>query len=104
MCFAAESPGLRFPPPPQLMAIFGRPEFLPQQQRDSIYELAGVRGFDGEFEKSIFIKGMEAKELAPQSAATSMLESGRVQQQIAKARPAHWAMVHAMGFGPKGAF
>ena len=62
------------------MAIFGRPEFLPQQQRDSIFELAGVRGFDGEFEKSIFIKGIEAKELAPNSGATLMLESARVDE------------------------
>src|SRR2546428_9358628 len=27
--------------------------------------------------------------------ATLMLESARVQQQIARARPEHWAMVHA---------
>src|SRR5439155_26677602 len=85
------------------MAIFGRPEFLPQQQRDSIYELAGVRGFDGEFEKSIFIKGIEARELTANSRATLMLESARVQQQVARARGEHWAMVHAMGFATRGA-
>jgi len=65
--------------------------------------LAGVRGFDGEFEKSIFIKGIDAKELTPNSGATLMLESARVQQQIARARPEHWAMVHAMGFATRGA-
>jgi hypothetical protein len=86
------------------MAIFGRTEFLPPKQRDSLYELAGVRGFDGEFEKSIYIKGVETRDLAPGSPAAAFLESARLQQQIAKMRPAHWAMVHATGFAEKGAF
>ncbi len=86
------------------MAIFGRPEFLPQQQRDSIYELAGVRGFDGEFEKSFFVKGIETRDMAPLSAGTLMLEVARIQQQVSRARPGHWAEVHALGFGKKGPF
>jgi hypothetical protein len=47
----------------ECMAIFGRPEFLPVQQRDSIYELAGVRGFGGEFEKSLYVKGWRGRRL-----------------------------------------
>src|SRR5881394_376656 len=86
------------------MAIFGRPEFLPVQQRDSILELAGVRGFDGEFEKSLYVKGIEGKDVAPGSAGAMLIESARVQKQVARARPEHWAEVHAVGMGPKVAF
>src|SRR4051812_38183127 len=86
------------------MAIFGRPEFLPIQQRDSILELAGVRGFGGEFEKSLYVKAVEGKEVAAGSAGTLLLESARAQQHVAKARPDHWAEVHAVGMGDKGVF
>ncbi|HEV8604613.1 MAG TPA: SUMF1/EgtB/PvdO family nonheme iron enzyme [Tepidisphaeraceae bacterium] len=86
------------------MAIFGRPEFLPQQHRDSIHELAGVRGFDGEFEKSFFVKGTEARDVAPGSPAALLLEVAKIQQQVSRARPAHWAEVHALGLGEKGPF
>jgi hypothetical protein len=86
------------------MAIFGRPEFVPIQQRDSIYELAGVRGFDGEFEKSVFVKGVEGKQVAPGSAGAMVLESARAQQQVSRARPENWAEVHAVGMGDKGVF
>src|SRR3954466_1651829 len=86
------------------MAIFGRPEFIPVQQRDSILELAGVRGFGGEFEKSLYVKGVEGKEMAAGSAGAMALESARVQQQVSRARPEHWATVHAVGMGEKGVF
>src|SRR4051812_5831487 len=86
------------------MAIFGRPEFLPVQQRDSILELAAVRGFDGEFEKSLYVKGVEGKDVAPLSAGAILIDAARVQQQVGRARPEHWAAVHALGMGPKGAF
>src|SRR6266568_386641 len=86
------------------MAIFGRPEFLPVKQRDSILELAGVRGFGGEFEKSLYVKGVEGKNVAPGSAGAMLIESARVQQQVARARPGNWATVHAVGTGEKGAF
>src|SRR3954468_16927040 len=86
------------------MAVFGRPEFLPVQQRDSILELAGVRGFDGEFEKSLYVKAVEGKEVAAGSAGGLMLESARAKQQIPRARRDHWAEVHAVGTGDKGVF
>src|SRR5437764_12266873 len=86
------------------MAIFGRPEFLPVQQRDSILELAGVRGFDGEFEKSLYVKGIEGKDVAPGSGGAMLIDAARVQQQVGGARPEHWAAVHALGMGPTGAF
>src|SRR6266850_3079065 len=86
------------------MAIFGRPEFLPVQQRDSILELAGVRGFDGEFEKSLYVKGIEGKDVALLSEGAMLIDAARVQQQVARERPDYWATVHALGMGPKGAF
>jgi len=86
------------------MAIFGRPEFLPVKQRDSILELAGVRGFGGEFEKSLYVKGVEGKDLAPLSAGELLIDSARMQQVVAKSRPEHWAEVHGVGMGEKGAF
>src|ERR1044072_3556668 len=86
------------------MALFGAPEILPSRQRDSIMELAGVRGFDGEFEKSLYVKGIEGKELAVGSAAATALEAARVQQQVSKTRSEYWAEVHAVGMGEKGVF
>ena len=71
------------------MAIFGRPEFLPVKQRDSILELAGVRGFGGEFEKSLYVKGVEGKDVAPLSAAAN-LEKG-AGRQASPLRPIRWA-------------
>jgi hypothetical protein len=86
------------------MAIFGRPEFIPVAQRDSIMELAGVRGFGGEFEKSLYVKGVEGKEVATGSAGALTLDAARVQQQVSRARPDYWAEVHAIGMGEKGVF
>ncbi|HEV8290310.1 MAG TPA: hypothetical protein VGP94_00235, partial [Tepidisphaeraceae bacterium] len=86
------------------MAIFGRSEFLPVQQRDSILELAGVRGFDGEFEKSLYVKAVEGKNVAPGSAGAMMLEGARLQQQVSQSRSEYWAQVHALGMGEKGVF
>ena len=86
------------------MAIFGRPEFLPVQQRDSILELAGVRGFDGEFEKSLYVKAIDGKDVGASSAGAMLIDSARAQQQVARARPGHWAEVYAAGMGEKGAF
>src|SRR3954452_18210161 len=86
------------------MAVFGRPEFIPVQQRDSILELAGVRGFDGEFERWLYVKGVEGKEVAAGSAGAMALEAARLQQQVSRARPEHWAEVHAVGMGQQGVF
>src|SRR6185436_14726790 len=86
------------------MAIFGRPEFIPIKQRDSILELAGVRGFGGEFEKSLYVKGVEGKDVAPGSAGAMALEAARVQQKVTKAKSEYWAEVHAVGMGEKGVF
>src|SRR4051812_21344283 len=86
------------------MAVFGRPEFIPLKQRDSLMELAGVRGFDGEFEKSLYVKGIEGQDVAPGSASAMALEAARVQQKVTKANSEYWAEVHAVGMGEKGVF
>src|SRR5438105_13350836 len=86
------------------MAVFGRPEFIPIKQRDSILELAGVRGFDGEFEKSLYVKGIAGKDVAPGSTAANALEAARVQQQVSQARSEDWAEVHAVEMSENGVF
>src|SRR5687767_902870 len=84
------------------MAIMGRLNVLRASDRQKLEELSGVRAFDGELERSYFIR---APEHAPDVHGAAMyIDAARLQQRLADHGARHWAAVQFTAIGERGPY
>lgn len=83
------------------MAIFGPQDILSRDDRETLYELAGVRAYAGALDRSLHIKTVPA---ALANVTRDFLDSARLQQRLSDASARHWPAVHLVGSAPSGAY
>jgi hypothetical protein len=77
------------------MAILGRQDILSKEDREMLYELAGVRAFAGALDRSLYIKYRPTEPEV--GAANRLVEMAGVQQRLNDAGARHWAAIELIG-------